>query len=120
MAFLLPLVVVAILAVSLVWGLLFLVSRYLHPLLALACGGLVIVYVLQGMVRGMIFCAEEPLYIPPSETEAAAGAMGRMIHNCDGPGGMLDYMYLYVVAPLMIVAVGVLTWRYGKREMANG
>ena len=115
MAFLLPMVFVAALSVILIWGLLILASRYVHRFLAATLGGVVIMYLLQNMVRGMLFCAAEPQYIPPSGNNETDGGVGQMIHNCDGPGGVLDYVYLYFLAPLMIAVIGVLTLRYSRR-----
>ena len=72
-------------------------------------------YLFQSMVRGMIFCAREPAYIPPSDGDRILGRDGQMIHNCDSAGGVLDYLYLYFLAPLMIAAIGALTLRHGWR-----
>jgi hypothetical protein len=113
-AVLLPLALIAAFFVILVWGILYLASLYLHRFLAVVIGGIVILYLLQNMVRGILYCAEEPQFIPPSEDAAAQGGLGQMLHNCDGPGGAMEYMYLYVLAPLMIVTIGLLTVRYGR------
>lgn len=60
-------------------------------------------YLLYAWVRLYRFCSAEPTYIAPSEAEGAAGSDGMMLSNCDAPFGAVEYFYLGVVGPGLIL-----------------
>ena len=93
-----------------VWGMMALAARWMSRWVSLIIGGAVIVYLSQNMVRGMMYCAVDPTYVPPDKFDT--GSDGTMIFNCDSAGGLLDYSYLYLVAPITIAALCFLVWRY--------
>ncbi len=96
-------------AVLLVWALLWAARLYVHRYLALVIGLIVIGYLVQNIVNGMIFCAQEPVFIPPTD-----GGEGMMKFNCDAPFGIADRLYLYVVGPVLVLISALLTYRFSR------
>jgi hypothetical protein len=105
--------------VAIIGALMFVINRWLSAWAAVFVGAATFAYIAHNMVTGIIYCAAEPVYIPPSEVEAAAGSEGSMRFNCDSAGGVIEYLYLYFIAPLILVALGVLILKYyGKVRSA--
>jgi hypothetical protein len=103
--------------VALVVALLWNSERWLGRRPALALQSTVFIYFAYTIAAGIVHCAAEPVYIAPTEAEAAAGSDGKMRFNCDSAGGVYDRLYLYFIGPLMLVALGTMvvrTWRKGR------
>ena len=104
-------------AFGLIWSVMWGARRWVHAYLSLAIGVAAIVYFAQNIIRGMLFCAQKPRFVPPTPEEAALGNDGRMVFNCDSAGGVLDRVYLYILGPAFIVALCVVTFRFARREL---
>lgn len=89
------------------WG----ADRWLGKWPAIAVGGCAFAYIAYSMVSGIVYCSAEPVYSPPTEAEAALGSEGAMRFNCDGPGGFFDYLYLYIIAPVILIVIGLMVGR---------
>lgn len=103
---------------SAIWLVSRLMNRVLGAWAAITVCAIPLVYLVQSVVRGMIHCAQDPTWIPPTEEAALAGSEGTMVFNCDSAGGMVDYFYLYVIAPLTLVSLGFLSLRYWRMARA--
>ena len=55
-------------------------------------------------------CGADPVYVPPTPEDEAAGGEGAMRHACDGPAGLADALFRYLVAPIALVGQALLTW----------
>ncbi|WP_255328764.1 hypothetical protein [Paracoccus albicereus] len=115
----LTLAVMLSLILGFVWGMMWASRRWLHVNVALFIGFGTSLYFLQSILRGMVFCAKAPVFAPP---EPGSGGEGQMIFNCDGAGGMLDRLYIYLLGPALILGCLLLVWHYWPRrsgEMTN-
>ena len=74
------------------------------PKVAFALGVAATVLILLTVVQTFIGCAGNPQYFPPVDGD---GGEGRMVHACDGPGGLAAYGYAFFAGPL---ALGALLW----------
>ena len=55
-------------------------------------------------------CSAPTEFIPPTPEQEAAGGVGKAIHACDGPSGLVAYATLYLTFPLAFLGQGLLTW----------
>jgi hypothetical protein len=94
-------------------------DRWLGKWVATLTGGAAVAYIGYSIVSGMIYCAAEPVYIPPTDAEAAAGIEGAMHFNCDSAGGVFDRLYLYFVAPMVMIALVFMTWRAWQKRASE-
>ena len=102
---------------AVLYGAMWASSKYLHAWAGPAIGAATFVYFLQNMVAGILHCAQEPIILPPTPGEAAVGSEGTLVATCDSAGGALDRLYLYAVAPLLLLAIGWLILRFSKKAM---
>ena len=109
--FMIVLVAVALLVVLAFVMILWAAHRWLGAKWELGLSLVVLAYLIYDWVRLDRFCSADPTYIAPTEAEAAAGSEGMMIFNCDAPGGMLDYFYLQMLGPGLIVITVILAFR---------
>jgi len=96
------------LTVLAVWALMWVARRWLHIWVALAIGGAAVVYFVQNIIRGIIFCSQPGTFIEP---EPGSGGDGTVVFNCDAAGGAIDRYYLYFVGPIGTAALVWLVWR---------
>ncbi|MCH2165697.1 MAG: hypothetical protein MK098_13735 [Marinovum sp.] len=116
-AFLATLLGVIVVFLAVLYGAMWASSKYLHSWAGPAIGAIAFLYLLQNMVSGILYCAQDPIIVPPTPEETAAGSEGKMIANCDGGGGAIDRLYLYIIAPLLLLAIGWLVLRFSKKAV---
>ncbi len=104
--------------IAVVAALMWATSRWIGKWLAMVVGGIAFVYIGYTIIDGMIYCAADPVYIPPTAAEAAAGSESAMRFNCDNAGGVLDRLYLYFAAPLLMLLLGLMLWRASRKGAA--
>lgn len=90
------------------FGLIWLAKWLGWPRLAMAVGAVGALYFLGTAIHTMIFCSGSPIYVPPSPGEAGAGMT---VFRCEGPGGVMTYVYALVAAPCAALVLGVATFR---------
>lgn len=93
-------ILVFTIVVVVIWGLMLAANRWTNVWVAVTIGSVAIAYFAQSVIRGAIYCNQEPTIIG----DAA-------YHNCDGPLGAVDYLYLHVVGPAVVAVLCVLTFR---------
>jgi hypothetical protein len=77
-------------------------------------------YLLYAWVRLYRFCSAEPTYIAPTQAEGAAGSDGMMLSNCDAPFGAVEYFYLAMVGPGLILIALIFAYRaYARLRPAH-
>jgi hypothetical protein len=101
--------------VALIWGIMWAADRWLHLYAAMGVGIDAILYLVQNIARGIAYCNEDPVYVPPSPSE---GGEGQIIANCDSAGGIVDRVYLYMVGPAAVLCLGVIMVRIWRRSRA--
>jgi len=99
-------------ALAALYGAIWLLGRFVHRYAALAAGGFLVAYMIYSAISGAIDCGAEPTYIAPTAGESGDG---RMIFNCDGPGGASIYLSLFVLMPLVIAVLAVATYRIWRQ-----
>ena len=102
--------------VALVCCLMWVARRWVNDYVAVCIGMVAVVWFVQNLIRGIVFCGKSE-FIPP---EPGSGGDGKVVFNCDGPGGVLDNLYLYYVGPTMVVVVIWFTWRFAQPLMTEG
>ncbi|MCA3560043.1 MAG: hypothetical protein IOC82_03310 [Aestuariivirga sp.] len=112
---LVPLAISSAICAALVWLLLLLAGRYLGQRAVWAVGLLLSGLLLYAIVEMVITCSAPPEFVPPDCSDPAVCGDGKMIFACDGPGGALNYGFIYVFGPLMACLVLLLTFRVAKR-----
>ncbi len=68
--------------------------------------GLGAAFLLFAVADILIGCAADPVFVPPQDGQGE----GRMVHACDGPGGMVAYLTAYITAPIALLGQAILTW----------
>lgn len=80
---------------------------WLEAALAVAILGVTV----HSFVSVLAFCNAEPVYVPPTPEDAAAGSQGMELHNCDAPIGAIYAFYLAFICPAVIISSAVFLWR---------
>lgn len=111
MLFVMILSLVAILAaaVFLVLASMCALARWVHLLAAVFVGAITASYALFLIIRGWLICSADPVYHPPRSDEFGEG---RMEFACDSAGGIVDYLFIGLLAPMVSVLFTVLSIRY--------
>ncbi|SMC64287.1 hypothetical protein [Primorskyibacter flagellatus] len=95
--------------VGIVWSASWIANRWLHRIAAFGIGALASIWLAQNIVRGIFHCLHAPRYVPPAPGE---GGEGQMIFNCDSAGGVIDRVYLYVIGPLALITLILISVRF--------
>ena len=114
-AMILGLLLTGAIFIGVVAALMWATARWIGRWLAMVVGGIAFVYISYTITDGVIYCAADPVYIPPTNAEAAAGSEGAMRFNCDSAGGVLDRLYLHFAAPLLLLLLGLMLWRASRK-----
>ena len=86
--------------------------RWIGRWAAIGLGLVVIGYFGHGLVSGIAHCGADPTFVPQT---GAGGGEDAVLFNCDGPGGVIDRLYLYLVAPVILGSVALLVWQQGTQ-----
>lgn len=94
--------------VVLVVGLLWLLRRFVSVWAAIVVGSVCVTYLVFSAVHMLWICNQPPTYIPPPPGDTGEG---KMIFACDGPFGIIEHMYAYLLAPASAVVLGWIVMR---------
>lgn len=99
--------------VLLVWGLVYILRRWVHVLTAKLFGYGAATYIAYTVVRGWIICSREPEFIAAPR---GTNGDGRFEHACDSAGGIIDYLYIGFIGPITVFLLLVVTFRTTKAQ----
>jgi hypothetical protein len=100
---------------GLAWLLLLLARRYLGQPAVWVVGLMLSGLLLCSIVNAAVTCSAPPEFVAPDCSDPAVCGDGKMIFACDGPGGALDYGFIYMFGPLTTFLILFLTFWIAKR-----
>ena len=110
----LPIAAFLSLCILMLYGLMYLISRFLSPRSAVVPGALAAGYVLYTIINQVLICRRPPVYHPPTDS---GDDMGHYEYACDSAGGVLAYTYINIIGPLTFLALLAVTahiWVYWR------